>query len=128
MFGVMSLMATCRARLPACGRSCRGCGEEPGSAPQPLQLRPHAGSLARQVAMSDMTPNIPEIVAEVRDRFERYEKALIDKDVDVLDGTFWNSPHTIRYAMTEHGYGFEEIHAHRVARPPGPSIKEKRIR
>ncbi|MBM3218223.1 MAG: oxalurate catabolism protein HpxZ [Candidatus Rokubacteria bacterium] len=75
-----------------------------------------------------MTPNIPEVVAEVRALFERYEQALIDKDVDVLDNTFWRSPHTIRYAMTEHGYGFDEIHAHRVARPPGPGIKEKRIR
>ena len=78
--------------------------------------------------MTDLTPNIPEVVAEVRERFERYEQALIDKNVDVLDATFWNSPSTIRYAMTEHGYGFDEIHAHRVARPPGPGIKEKRIR
>ena len=41
---------------------------------------------------NDRTPNIPEIVEEVRDLFERYEQALIDKDVAVLDGTFWNSP------------------------------------
>jgi 1-carboxybiuret hydrolase subunit AtzH-like protein len=78
--------------------------------------------------MMDVTPNIPEVVAEVRGIFERYEQALIDKDVAVLDAAFWNSPHTIRYAMTEHGYGFAEIHAHRVARPPGPGTKEKRIR
>jgi 1-carboxybiuret hydrolase subunit AtzH-like protein len=78
--------------------------------------------------MTDLTPNIPEVVAEIRDRFERYEQALVDRDVDVLDATFWNSPHTIRYAFHENGYGFEAIHAHRVARPPGPGIKEKRIR
>ena len=78
--------------------------------------------------MIDVTPNIPEVVAEVRALFERYEQALIDKNVDVLDATFWNSPHTIRYAMTEHGYGFDAIHAHRVARPPGPGIKERRVR
>jgi hypothetical protein len=78
--------------------------------------------------MMDVSVNIPEVVAEVRERFERYEQALADKDVEVLDATFWNSPHTIRYAMTEHGYGFEAIHAHRVARPPGPGIKEKRLR
>ena len=75
-----------------------------------------------------MTPNIPEVVAEVRDIFERYEQALIDKDVDVLDATFWDSPHTIRYALHENGYGFDQIHQHRVARPPGPGIKEERIR
>ena len=78
--------------------------------------------------MSDLTPNLPDVVSEVRALFERYEQPLIDKNVDVLDATFWNSPHTIRYSMTEHGDGFDEIHAHRVARPPGPGIKEKRIR
>ena len=78
--------------------------------------------------MTDRTPNIPEVVAEVRALFERYEQALIDKDVAGLDATFWDSPHTVRYAMNEHGYGFGEIHAHRVARPPGPGTKEKRIR
>jgi hypothetical protein len=78
--------------------------------------------------MTDVTPNLPDVVAEVRDLFERYEQALIDRDVEVLDATFWDSPHTIRYALHEHGYGFAEIHAHRVARPPGPGIKERRIR
>ena len=78
--------------------------------------------------MTDMTPNIPDVVAEVREKFEAYEQALIDKDVDVLDATFWNDPLTIRLAMHEHGYGFDEIHAHRVARPPGPGIKEERLR
>ena len=78
--------------------------------------------------MSDVTANRPEVVAEVQDLFERYEQALVDKNVDVLDATFWDSPHTIRYAMHENGYGFREIHAHRLARPPGPGIKEKLIR
>lgn len=44
--------------------------------------------------MIDVTPNVPEVVAEVRDLVERYEKALIDKNVEVLAGTFWKSPHT----------------------------------
>lgn len=74
------------------------------------------------------TTNIPHVVAEVRELFERYEQALIDKDVATLDATFWRSPYTIRYAMGEHGYGFDEIHAHRVARTLGPGIKEHRRR
>ncbi|WP_339949516.1 oxalurate catabolism protein HpxZ [uncultured Albimonas sp.] len=78
--------------------------------------------------MTDRTPNIPEVVEEVRALFERYETALETKDVEVLDETFWRSPHTIRYALHENGYGFDEIHAHRVRRPPGPGIKERRIR
>ena len=78
--------------------------------------------------MTDLTPNIPEVIAEVTELFERYEQALIDKNVKVLDATFWNSPHTIRLANAEHGYGFDRIHAHREARPPGPGTKEKRLR
>lgn len=78
--------------------------------------------------MSDRTPNIPEVVAEVSALFERYEQALIDKNVEVLDATFWNSPYAIRLANHEHGYGFDRIHAHRVARVPGPGTKEKRLR
>lgn len=78
--------------------------------------------------MTDRTPNIPEVVEEVRALFERYETALEEKDVEVLDDTFWRSPHTVRYALHENGYGFDEIHAHRVRRPPGPGLKERRLR
>lgn len=76
----------------------------------------------------DRTPNIPNVVEEVRQLFERYEAALAAKDVDVLDDTFWRSPYTIRYALHENGYGFDEIHQHRAARPTGPGLKEKRLR
>ncbi|HSH99904.1 MAG TPA: AtzH-like domain-containing protein [Reyranella sp.] len=78
--------------------------------------------------MTDKSANIPEVVEEVRALFERYEQALIDKNVEVLDATFWNSPYTIRLANAEHGYGYDRIHAFRVARPPGPGTKEKRLR
>jgi hypothetical protein len=77
----------------------------------------------------DVTVNRPEIVAEVTALFERYEQALIDKDVAVLDATFWDSPHTIRYALSENCYGFAEVHAARVAADPPPGgTKEARIR
>jgi hypothetical protein len=72
--------------------------------------------------------NAPEVVEEIRVLFERYEKALAENDVTVLDDTFWNSPHTIRYAFADHGYGFDAIHGHRMARKPGPGIKEQRLR
>ena len=78
--------------------------------------------------MTDVTQNMPDVVAEVRALFERYEQALVDNDVAVLDATFWNSPHTIRYAFQENGYGFDQIHAHRAARRPGAGVKERRIR
>ena len=76
-----------------------------------------------------MELNRPEIVAEVAALFERYEQALIDKDVAVLDATFWDSPHTIRYAVRDNGYGFDAIHASRVAAVPLPGgSKQERIR
>ena len=77
----------------------------------------------------DADVNLPEVVAEIRALFERYEQALIDKDVDVLDATFWDSPHTIRLALRENCFGFDEVHAARVSAPKAPGgTKEARIR
>ena len=78
--------------------------------------------------MTDLTPNIPEVVAEVRELWERYEQGLIDNDVAVLDATFWKSPYTVRLAHGEHGWSYDEIHAYRVRRKPGPGNKEFRRR
>jgi hypothetical protein len=64
-----------------------------------------------------MEINIPEVVAEVTAAFERYEKALNANDVEVLDAAFWNDPRVIRYSITDNAYGFEAIHASRLARP-----------
>jgi len=78
--------------------------------------------------VNTLVENDPDVVAEITALFEEYEQALIDKDVNVLDNTFWDSPKTIRYAMHENGYGFDEIHKHRTSRAPGPGIKEVRRR
>jgi AtzH-like len=64
-----------------------------------------------------MEINIPDVVIEVKAAFERYEKAINANDVDVLDGSFWNDPRVIRYSLTENAYGYEAIHASRLARP-----------
>lgn len=64
-----------------------------------------------------MEINIPDVVAEVKAAFERYEKAINANDVDVLDGSFWNDPRVIRYSLTDNAYGYEAIHASRLARP-----------
>ena len=65
-----------------------------------------------------MEINIPEVVAEVRDAFERYEAALNANDVEALDEAFWNSPHTIRYGLGENLYGRKEILGFRKSRLP----------
>jgi len=64
-----------------------------------------------------MEVNLPDVLAEVRTQFERYEKALTGNDVAVLDELFWDSPHTLRYGATENLYGYDEIQAFRAARP-----------
>ena len=61
--------------------------------------------------------NLPDVVAEVTAAFERYEKALVTNDVAVLDELFWDSPHTLRYGVTENLYGYEAIRTFRAARP-----------
>jgi ketosteroid isomerase-like protein len=53
--------------------------------------------------------NIPEVVAEVRDAFMRYDHALIANDTATLDELFWDSPHTVRFGVRENLYGFAAI-------------------
>ncbi len=61
--------------------------------------------------------NRADIVREVSEAFARYEAALVSNDVAVLDELFWNSPHAIRYGVTENLYGYDEIAAFRAGRP-----------
>ncbi len=73
-----------------------------------------------------MEVNIPEVVAEVAGAFARYESAVVNNDVAVLDKLFWASPHTIRYGATELLYGYDEIARFRAAqrahRPPDADL------
>jgi len=64
-----------------------------------------------------MDINLPDVVAEVTAAFDRYEKALVTNDVAVLDELFWDSPHTLRYGVTENLYGYDAIRAFRAGRP-----------
>lgn len=60
--------------------------------------------------------NIPKVVGEVSAAFERYENALMDNDVAVLNELFWNSPLTLRYGIAENLYGHDQIAAYRGTR------------
>ena len=64
-----------------------------------------------------MQINLPHVLTEMEAAFARYEDALVNNKVDVLDELFWNSPHTLRYGATENLYGFEAIQAFRASRP-----------
>lgn len=64
-----------------------------------------------------MEIDIPEVVAEVRAAFERYERALLANDAPVLIELFWNDPRTLRYGLGENLLGHDAIAAFRRARP-----------
>ena len=65
-----------------------------------------------------MQIDLPEVVAEVRAAFERYETALVANDVATLDALFHDDARTIRYGGTEILHGYAEIRAFRAARSP----------
>lgn len=79
--------------------------------------------------MEETTPfevNHPQVVAEVRAAFGRYEVALTTNDVEVLDELFLDSPHTVRYGATENLVGMEQIRAFRVGRSPRNLMRDLR--
>ncbi len=65
-----------------------------------------------------MDIDLPEVVAEVKAAFDRYEKALTGNDVATLNSIFRDAPQTIRYGIAENLYGHKEISGFRAARSP----------
>ena len=68
--------------------------------------------------MSGIEIDIPDVLAEVGAAFARYEDALVNNRLEVLDELFWDSPRTIRYGIAENLMGIEAIRAYRAARNP----------
>jgi len=64
-----------------------------------------------------MEINQADVLAEVTAVFARYEDALVNNHVDVLDELFWPSDFTVRYGVGENLRGIEAIRAFRIARP-----------
>jgi hypothetical protein len=62
--------------------------------------------------------NLPDVLAEVDAAFARYEDALVNNRIEVLDQLFWPSSRTVRYGATENLVGIEAIRAFRAARSP----------
>ena len=65
-----------------------------------------------------MDIDLPDVIAEVRAAFARYEAALVANDVATLDALFRDDARTIRYGATENLHGYAEIKAFRAARSP----------
>ena len=68
--------------------------------------------------------NRPDVVAEVRGAFERYEAALMDNDVETLNELFWASTHTVRYGVRENLYGHAAIAGYRSGVSGGAPQRE----
>ena len=65
-----------------------------------------------------MKVNDPEIIAELQALYPKYEKALVNNDVEILTKMFWDAPQAMRFGVSENLYGFEEIAAFRKGRLP----------
>jgi Protein of unknown function (DUF3225) len=65
-----------------------------------------------------MEINNPQVHAELTQQFDRYQQALIDNDVAVLNELFWNHSLTIRYGIGENLYGHADIATYRRTRDP----------
>src|SRR5580693_2196447 len=63
-----------------------------------------------------MEIDLPEVVAEVKAAFDRYEAALVSNDVATLDALFHDDARTIRYGGGENLYGYTAIKSFRAAR------------
>lgn len=64
-----------------------------------------------------MLINDPATVAELAALYPLYETALVTNDVPTLTVMFWDSPHVMRFGVTENLYGTGELEAFRKSRP-----------
>jgi hypothetical protein len=64
-----------------------------------------------------MTINDPDVIAELRELYPQYERALVTNDVEKLVEMFWADPLVMRFGATENLYGYKEICEFRKARP-----------
>ncbi|MEH2166368.1 MAG: oxalurate catabolism protein HpxZ [Nostoc sp.] len=70
------------------------------------------------------TINDPAVVAEVTDLYLKYEEALCDNNLEVMDSLFWDAPEVVRFGITENLYGGDEIRNFRQNRP-NPKIERE---
>ena len=77
-------------------------------------------------AQSMMVINDPNVVREIEAAFADYDRALAKNDVAALNGFFFDSLFTVRYANAENLYGYAEIKAYRSAVGSGTGPKRER--
>jgi hypothetical protein len=72
----------------------------------------------------------PEVVAQVRAAFDRYERALAAGDLAVLTELFWDDPRCVRFGVADRQQGGVEITAWRRANPgvpAGRTLRDTRV-
>ncbi|MCU1493976.1 MAG: hypothetical protein JWO62_1740 [Acidimicrobiaceae bacterium] len=58
-----------------------------------------------------------EILREVRDAHERYERALVSQDLAVMAESFAEGPEVVRFGIADRQHGAEELARWRAAQP-----------
>jgi hypothetical protein len=71
-----------------------------------------------------MEVDLPDVLAEVTEQFNRYEKALVSNDVAGLDALFRPDSRTLRYGIGENLYGYDAIMAFRAGRSPAGLMRK----
>lgn len=73
--------------------------------------------------------DLPDVVAEVKAAYDRYNNAVNSGTISTLNNTFWNDSRTIRYGQAENLYGYKAIEGFRAAARPldPPRILSKTV-
>lgn len=64
-----------------------------------------------------MQVNLPDVVAEIAEAFERYDQATAGNDAETLETIFWDSEQTVRFGARETLVGKDAIRQFRSIRP-----------
>ncbi len=64
--------------------------------------------------------NLPEVVGEVSAEFEKYERALVGRDLVAMKSSFSSSPEVVRFGIADRQRGPEELAQWRANQPPLP--------
>ncbi|MEH2295779.1 oxalurate catabolism protein HpxZ [Nostoc sp.] len=70
------------------------------------------------------TVNDPTVVTEVTELYLKYEEALCNNNLEVMDSLFWDAPEVVRFGITENLYGGDEIRNFRASRS-NPKIERE---
>lgn len=87
-----------------------------------------AGSPPRRRVTDEI--DLPEVVEEVREHFERYERALASRELDVMAESFAALAGVVRFGIADRQRGPDELARWRGAQPaprPGRTLSETHV-